>query len=99
MNQLIKILVKSGNSTTQSQQPIRPSSTLLGFSSTPNYVPISAFGAPSANYSGDSQLITINLIRKPDGFGFRLLGGQEVSCGTFAYNHENVILNAKFSYF
>lgn len=55
---------------------IRPSSTTLGFASTPNYVPISAFAydKPSGH-----QLITVNLIRKPDGFGFRLVGGEEVT--------------------
>uniref|UniRef100_A0A914BVU6 Uncharacterized protein n=1 Tax=Acrobeloides nanus TaxID=290746 RepID=A0A914BVU6_9BILA len=54
---------------------IRSSSTTLGFSSTPNYVPISAFAydKPSGH-----QLITVNLIRKPDGFGFRLVGGEEM---------------------
>jgi hypothetical protein len=60
-------------------QHIRPSSTSLGFSSTPNYVPISAFGMPAMEYQpAGSQFITVNLIRKPDGFGFRLIGGQEV---------------------
>ncbi|CAI5447660.1 unnamed protein product [Caenorhabditis angaria] len=50
---------------------IRPSSTTLGFA-TPNYIPISEF----VN-SQRSDLITVSLIRKPVGFGFRLLGGAE----------------------
>ncbi|KJH43886.1 PDZ/DHR/GLGF domain protein [Dictyocaulus viviparus] len=52
---------------------IRPSSTSLGFA-TPNYMPISAF---QCNKFAD--LITVNLIRKPNGFGFRLLGGSETN--------------------
>uniref|UniRef100_A0A1I7XS87 PDZ domain-containing protein n=1 Tax=Heterorhabditis bacteriophora TaxID=37862 RepID=A0A1I7XS87_HETBA len=50
---------------------IRPSSTSLGFA-TPNYMPLSAF-----QLNRPSDLITINLLRKPSGFGFRLLGGRE----------------------
>ncbi|CAB3406299.1 unnamed protein product [Caenorhabditis bovis] len=49
---------------------IRSSSTTLGFA-TPNYIPISTFNQKS------SDLITVSLIRKPVGFGFRLLGGCE----------------------
>uniref|UniRef100_A0A7I4YLN5 Membrane associated guanylate kinase, WW and PDZ domain containing 3 n=1 Tax=Haemonchus contortus TaxID=6289 RepID=A0A7I4YLN5_HAECO len=52
---------------------MRPSSTTLGFA-TPNYMPISAF-----QFNKPSDLITVNLIRKPNGFGFRLLGGSETS--------------------
>ncbi|KAJ1345481.1 hypothetical protein KIN20_000027 [Parelaphostrongylus tenuis] len=52
---------------------IRPSSTTLGFA-TPNYMPISAF-----QYNKAIDLITVNLIRKPSGFGFRLLGGSETN--------------------
>ncbi|GMT25321.1 hypothetical protein PFISCL1PPCAC_16618 [Pristionchus fissidentatus] len=48
---------------------MRPSSTTLGFATTPTYMPISAFQR--------TDLITVNLIRKPQGFGFRLLGGME----------------------
>uniref|UniRef100_A0A8R1UIS0 Magi-1 n=1 Tax=Pristionchus pacificus TaxID=54126 RepID=A0A8R1UIS0_PRIPA len=48
---------------------MRPSSTTLGFATTPTYMPLSAFQR--------SDLITVNLIRKPQGFGFRLLGGLE----------------------
>ncbi|KAK6050099.1 PDZ/DHR/GLGF domain protein, partial [Cooperia oncophora] len=51
---------------------MRPSSTTIGFA-TPNYMPISAF-----QFNKPSDLITVNLIRKPNGFGFRLLGGSEV---------------------
>ena len=51
---------------------MRPSSTTLGFA-TPNYVPISQFSKDRT-----SELVTVNLIRKPNGFGFRLLGGAEV---------------------
>uniref|UniRef100_A0A914Z8H2 PDZ domain-containing protein n=1 Tax=Panagrolaimus superbus TaxID=310955 RepID=A0A914Z8H2_9BILA len=58
---------------------MRPSSTTLGFASTPNYVPISAFAHDKPQ---GHQLITVNLIKRADGFGFRLLGGQEVSDGT-----------------
>ncbi|GMS96717.1 hypothetical protein PENTCL1PPCAC_18892 [Pristionchus entomophagus] len=48
---------------------MRPSSTTLGFATTPTYMPLSSFQR--------SDLITVNLIRKPQGFGFRLLGGLE----------------------
>ncbi|GMR49053.1 hypothetical protein PMAYCL1PPCAC_19248, partial [Pristionchus mayeri] len=48
---------------------MRPSSTTLGFATTPTYMPLSSFQR--------SDLITVNLIRKPQGFGFRLLGGME----------------------
>lgn len=54
---------------------IRPSSTSLGFSSTPNYVPIKGLGV--LDNSSGHELITVNLLRK-DGFGFRLVGGLEV---------------------
>ncbi|VDO50236.1 unnamed protein product [Haemonchus placei] len=71
---------------------MRPSSTTLGFA-TPNYMPISAFqfnkyrkftaflGSVYFKLSNfrPSDLITVNLIRKPNGFGFRLLGGSETS--------------------
>lgn len=53
---------------------MRPSSTTLGFATTPNYVPYSQLNLDHKT----SGLITINLIRKPHGFGFRLLGGSEV---------------------
>uniref|UniRef100_A0A8R1I6Y1 PDZ domain-containing protein n=1 Tax=Caenorhabditis japonica TaxID=281687 RepID=A0A8R1I6Y1_CAEJA len=49
---------------------MRPSSTTLGFA-TPNYIPFSQYTQKS------SDLITVSLIRKPVGFGFRLLGGVE----------------------
>ncbi|CAI2351680.1 unnamed protein product [Caenorhabditis sp. 36 PRJEB53466] len=49
---------------------MRPSSTTLGFA-TPNYIPLSQYTQKS------SDLITVSLIRKPIGFGFRLLGGVE----------------------
>ncbi|KAK5977210.1 PDZ/DHR/GLGF domain protein [Trichostrongylus colubriformis] len=52
---------------------MRPSSTTLGFA-TPNYMPISAF-----QFNKPTDLITVNLIRKPSGFGFRLLGGSETN--------------------
>ncbi|PAV61127.1 hypothetical protein WR25_27285 [Diploscapter pachys] len=52
---------------------MRPSSTTLGFATTPNYVPYSQLNLDHKT----SDLITINLIRKPHGFGFRLLGGSE----------------------
>ncbi|KAK6040370.1 PDZ/DHR/GLGF domain protein, partial [Cooperia oncophora] len=52
---------------------MRPSSTTIGFA-TPNYMPISAF-----QFNKPSDLITVNLIRKPNGFGFRLLGGSETN--------------------
>uniref|UniRef100_A0A1I7ZL90 Membrane-associated guanylate kinase, WW and PDZ domain-containing protein 1-like n=1 Tax=Steinernema glaseri TaxID=37863 RepID=A0A1I7ZL90_9BILA len=43
----------------------------LGFSSTPNYVPLAAYGQNNMSY------VTVNLIAKSGGFGFRLFGGQE----------------------
>lgn len=49
---------------------MRPSSTTLGFA-TPNYIPLSQYTQKP------SDLITVSLIRKPVGFGFRLLGGVE----------------------
>ncbi|CAI4227941.1 unnamed protein product [Auanema sp. JU1783] len=49
---------------------MRASSTTLGFATTPNYMPLSSF---------QTDLVTVNLIRKPMGFGFRLLGGRETS--------------------
>lgn len=49
---------------------VRPSSTSLGFA-TPNYVPMTPF------ISDGSETITVNLIRKPNGFGFRVVGGTE----------------------
>lgn len=49
---------------------MRPSSTTLGFA-TPNYIPLSQYNQKP------SDLITVSLIRKPVGFGFRLLGGVE----------------------
>ncbi|PIO73450.1 PDZ/DHR/GLGF domain protein [Teladorsagia circumcincta] len=61
--------------TTTAGSRMRPSSTTLGFA-TPNYMPISAF-----QFNKPSDLITVNLIRKPSGFGFRLLGGSEVVPG------------------
>ncbi|WKY04712.1 hypothetical protein Q1695_005597 [Nippostrongylus brasiliensis] len=58
---------------TASASRMRPSSTTLGFA-TPNYMPISAF-----QFNKPIDLITVNLIRKPSGFGFRLLGGSETN--------------------
>ncbi|EYC18533.1 hypothetical protein Y032_0027g1572 [Ancylostoma ceylanicum] len=52
---------------------MKPSSTTLGFA-TPNYMPLSAF-----QFNKPNDLITVNLIRKPSGFGFRLLGGSETN--------------------
>ncbi|VDK61353.1 unnamed protein product [Onchocerca ochengi] len=49
---------------------LRPSSTSLGFS-TPNYMPMTALAASNV------ETITVNLIRKPNGFGFRVVGGTE----------------------
>ncbi|KAK6109632.1 PDZ domain (Also known as DHR or GLGF) family protein [Brugia pahangi] len=49
---------------------LRPSSTSLGFS-TPNYMPMAAFATSSV------EMVTVNLIRKPNGFGFRVVGGTE----------------------
>ncbi|KAI6211964.1 Magi-1 [Aphelenchoides besseyi] len=45
---------------------------------TPNYIPISALAPRSSAYDSRSQLITVNLIRKSEGFGFRLVGGIEM---------------------
>ena len=48
---------------------------------TPNYVPISALSRPTNGvYASDpqSQLITVNLLRRVEGFGFRLIGGMEM---------------------
>lgn len=56
----------------------RPASTSLGFSNTPNYMPLSAFGVGNNEMMGGIQHVTVNLIYKKDGFGFRLLGGREV---------------------
>lgn len=56
----------------------RPASTSLGFSNTPNYMPLSAFGVGNNEIMGGIQHVTVNLIHKKDGFGFRLLGGREV---------------------
>ncbi|CAD6196706.1 unnamed protein product [Caenorhabditis auriculariae] len=58
------------NDTWEVPTRMRPSSTTLGFA-TPNYIPISTFREKP------SDLITVSLIRKPVGFGFRLLGGTE----------------------
>jgi len=30
-------------------------------------------------HNGESQLLTVNLIRRPEGFGFRLIGGEEMA--------------------
>ncbi|CAG9529906.1 unnamed protein product [Cercopithifilaria johnstoni] len=49
---------------------LRPSSTSLGFS-TPNYMPMTALAISSV------ETVTVNLIRKPNGFGFRVVGGTE----------------------
>ncbi|VDK42073.1 unnamed protein product [Anisakis simplex] len=49
---------------------VRPSSTSLGFA-TPNYIPM------TAPYNDGSETVTVNLIRKPNGFGFRVVGGTE----------------------
>ncbi|KAL3981448.1 PDZ domain (Also known as DHR or GLGF) family protein [Acanthocheilonema viteae] len=49
---------------------LRPSSTSLGFS-TPNYMPMTAIATSSV------EIVTVNLIRKPNGFGFRVVGGTE----------------------
>ncbi|KHN86170.1 Membrane-associated guanylate kinase, WW and PDZ domain-containing protein 3 [Toxocara canis] len=49
---------------------VRPSSTSLGFA-TPNYVPMTAL------FNDGSETVTVNLIRKPNGFGFRVVGGTE----------------------
>ncbi|VDM81495.1 unnamed protein product [Strongylus vulgaris] len=62
---------------------MKPSSTSLGFA-TPNYMPLSAF-----QFNKPSDLVTVNLIRKPSGFGFRLLGGSEVN-GTLRF-HLNIL--------
>ncbi|TMS38319.1 hypothetical protein L596_005073 [Steinernema carpocapsae] len=43
----------------------------LGFASTPNYVPLAAYGQNNMSF------VTVNLIAKTGGFGFRLFGGQE----------------------
>uniref|UniRef100_A0A0N5AHE7 PDZ domain-containing protein n=1 Tax=Syphacia muris TaxID=451379 RepID=A0A0N5AHE7_9BILA len=51
---------------------IRPSSTSLGFS-TPNYIPMTGI------YNTGAEMLTVNLIRKPTGFGFRVVGGSEVN--------------------
>uniref|UniRef100_A0A915PF53 Uncharacterized protein n=1 Tax=Setaria digitata TaxID=48799 RepID=A0A915PF53_9BILA len=61
---------------------LRPSSTSLGFS-TPNYVPMTALATAGA------ETVTVNLIRKPNGFGFRVEGtaitvGQVVPGGAAA---------------
>ncbi len=55
---------------------IRPSSSSFGFA-TPNYVPASAF-LDEADTAYGHHMITVNLIRKPNGFGFRVVGGTEV---------------------
>ncbi|KAK6749570.1 hypothetical protein RB195_001904 [Necator americanus] len=52
---------------------MKSSSTTLGFA-TPNYMPLSAF-----QFNKPTDLIIVNLIRKPSGFGFRLLGGSETN--------------------
>ncbi|MCP9266461.1 Membrane-associated guanylate kinase, WW and PDZ domain-containing protein 3 [Dirofilaria immitis] len=49
---------------------LRPSSTSLGFS-TPNYMPMTALAASNV------ETVTVNLIRKPNGFGFRVVSGTE----------------------
>ncbi|VDK74891.1 unnamed protein product [Litomosoides sigmodontis] len=49
---------------------LRPSSTSLGFS-TPNYMPMTALT------TSNGEMVTVNLIRKPNGFGFRVVGGTE----------------------
>ncbi|UMM28635.1 hypothetical protein L5515_011392 [Caenorhabditis briggsae] len=58
------------NGSAQTASRMRPSSTTLGFA-TPNYIPLSQYNQKP------SDLITVSLIRKPVGFGFRLLGGVE----------------------
>lgn len=63
----------SGVATRNAPSRMRPSSTSLGFASTPNYMPIQAFRSDR-----QSDYVIVNLIRKPNGFGFRLLGGTEV---------------------
>lgn len=69
----------------------RPASTSLGFSNTPNYMPLSAFGVGHNEMAG-AQLVIVNLIHKKDGFGFRLLGGREVKF--FIYILRNKILRS-----
>ncbi|KAK0398713.1 hypothetical protein QR680_002721 [Steinernema hermaphroditum] len=45
----------------------------LGFSSTPNYVPLAVYSQNNMSF------VTVNLIAKNGGFGFRLFGGQETA--------------------
>ncbi|EJD74403.1 PDZ domain-containing protein [Loa loa] len=49
---------------------LRPSSTSLGFA-TPNYMPMASLATSTV------ETVTVNLIRKPNGFGFRVVGGTE----------------------
>ncbi|MFH4979083.1 hypothetical protein AB6A40_005792 [Gnathostoma spinigerum] len=49
---------------------VHPSSTSLGFA-TPSYVPVCAY------FNEPTEVITVNLLRKPAGFGFRVVGGTE----------------------
>ncbi|CAJ0558059.1 unnamed protein product, partial [Mesorhabditis spiculigera] len=51
---------------------MRGSASLHGFSTTPNYMPLAAL-----QMDQPFNHMTVNLIRKPQGFGFRLLGGNE----------------------
>uniref|UniRef100_A0A0K0FBK3 LD27118p (inferred by orthology to a D. melanogaster protein) n=1 Tax=Strongyloides venezuelensis TaxID=75913 RepID=A0A0K0FBK3_STRVS len=50
---------------------LKQSNTTLDFTNVPTYVPI--------NYNGDSKKIVVNLIKKHNGFGFRLYGGAEAN--------------------
>ncbi|CEF60770.1 LD27118p [Strongyloides ratti] len=50
---------------------LKQSNTTLDFTSVPTYVPI--------NYNGNSKKIVVNLIKKHNGFGFRLYGGAEAN--------------------
>uniref|UniRef100_A0AC35U436 Membrane-associated guanylate kinase, WW and PDZ domain-containing protein 1 n=1 Tax=Rhabditophanes sp. KR3021 TaxID=114890 RepID=A0AC35U436_9BILA len=55
----------------ESGSRLRQSNTTLGFNNVPSYVPL--------NNTALSRPITVNLMKKPDGFGFRLTGGSEAN--------------------
>jgi hypothetical protein len=61
---------------------------------TPNYVPASVYrqrGSTTPTPIGTNmgyETVTVNLIRQPAGFGFRLVGGTEVRLGRFPSNHS-----------
>uniref|UniRef100_A0A0N4Z4Z0 Membrane-associated guanylate kinase, WW and PDZ domain-containing protein 2 n=1 Tax=Parastrongyloides trichosuri TaxID=131310 RepID=A0A0N4Z4Z0_PARTI len=50
---------------------LKQSNTTTDFTNVPTYVPI--------NYKGDTRRIVVNLIKKHNGFGFRLYGGAEAN--------------------